>query len=102
MKLSGYFRHELDVGTLFFLPSAIFFSAPLASGFKACEVAMISEMLLMRFGKKHWPSSGDCGLHGVPVTGLQRDRAVCRAPSCRERGWACPAVRGRDSAVTWY
>lgn len=77
VKLSGCFRHELDVGTLFFLPSAIFFSAPLASGCKACEVAMISEMLLMRFGKKHWPSSGDCGLHGVPVTGLQCNRAVC-------------------------
>lgn len=55
-----------------------FFLQPLlASGCKACDVAMINEMLLMRFGKRLWPSSGDCGLCSVPVTGLQCNRAVC-------------------------
>lgn len=64
-------------GFWFFFLQPSFSQPLLASGCKAREVAMISEMLLMKFGKKHWPSSGDCGLRGVPVTGLQRSRAVC-------------------------
>lgn len=36
------------------------FSWPLlASGYKAHEVAVVGEMHLMRFLKKHWLSSGD-------------------------------------------
>jgi len=64
---------------------------------------MISKMLLMRFGKKHWPSSRDCGLLGVPVTGLQCDRAVCWAPSTVESS-AGPLLvcQGRDSVVAVY
>lgn len=43
-----------------------------ASGYQAPEAATISEMLLMRFCKNPWLCSGDCGLCGFSVAGLQR------------------------------
>lgn len=64
----------LELWFFFLQPS--FSQLLLASGCEACEVAMISEMLLMRFCRKHWPPCGGSELHGVLVSGLQRDRAV--------------------------
>lgn len=86
-------------GLFFFLQPS--FSQPLlASGCEACEVAMISKMLLMRFCKKHCPSSGD---HGLLVTlslifrKIELSAELC--PLLKTMNGPLLVCQGRDSAV---